>query len=369
MLFADSVPLAECAKRTLSSAVQTTIEIDSLYEGSLPFNAWPSMPSHSGGPGLLGLLNAWQSAPPVLSHPPRSGKSDYGEGEYAEKARERRLRDRLRKWERDEPAFYDEMPRSPYAGETMQEGSERPGFVLLGSPFPNIPTGPPGNLLSALQNRVNGHGEDSEDSSQFFRLSELVPSVRNHGMERQSRTSRRREINELTMRMALHAIGGRVETRFALPEPSSDAESTSESDNKADQEFHNAVKLWEEWGRSVEAWKNVKDIADRAVATVVAQDMPHSKPPLDTTIIPWSAVVLAWAARSSIRETRKAWLQESAGKGVKHAFTDDLDDESSPIRDSDEVIQRVEEDAVLTSHEQRLLGCIVDAGESTHFLI
>ncbi|KAL5529240.1 hypothetical protein ACEPAG_5225 [Sanghuangporus baumii] len=348
------------ARSTSPVANSTTIVF-----GMTPPLVQPSAPSYSGGPGLLGLLNAWQSAPPVLSHPPRSGKSDYGEGEYAEKARERRLRDRLRKWERDEPAFYDEMPRSPYAGETMQEGNERPGFVLVGSPFSNLPTGPPGNLLSALQNRANGHGDDSEDNSQFFRLSVLVPSIRNHGMERQSRTSRRREINELTMRMALHAIGGNVETRFALPEPPMDAESTSETNNKADQEFHNVVKMWEEWGRSVEAWKNVKDIADRAVATVVAQDMPHSKPSLDTTTVPWSAVVSAWAARSSIRETRKAWLQESAGKGVKHILADDLDDESSPIRESDEVIQRVKEDADLTSHEQRLLGCIVDAASMT----
>lgn len=329
--------------------------------GMTPPIVQPSMPSHSGGPGLLGLLNARQGVPAILGNPSRPSRSDYGENEYAEKARERRLRERLRKWERDEPAFYDEMPRLPYPNESAQEGNDRAGFVLLGSSFPSSPTGPPGNLLSAIQNRTSGHSDDSEDSSQFFRLSVLVPSVRNHGMERQCRTARRREINELTMRMALHAIGGKLETRLALPEFPSEMEAASEGSSKAEQQFHDAARMWDEWGKSVEAWKNVKDIADRAVATVVAQDMTHTKPSLDATVVPWPVIISAWNARVTIRETRKAWLQESAGKGIKHTVVDDLDDEASPIRDSDEVIQRVKEDADLSPHEQRLFGCIVDA--------
>ncbi|EJD05810.1 AAA-domain-containing protein [Fomitiporia mediterranea MF3/22] len=331
--------------------------------GMTPPIVQPSFPSHFGGPGLLGLFNSRQSSPTVVNPPSRPGRSDYGEGEYAEKARERRLRERLRRWERDEPGFYDEMPRLPHSNDGVHGGNDRTGFVMVGPPLSGISNAPPGPLLSALQNRGPSPHGDSEDNSAFFRTSVLVPSVRNHGMERSCRTARRREINELTMRMAVDSIGGRLEGRFSLPEPLPSGEGGVEASGKSsssENELHDAARMWEEWGKHVEAWTNVKDIADRAVGTVVANNISTAKLSLDSTPVPWPAVVSAWSIRSSIREIRKTWLQESGGKTVRYSVGEEEEEEEAPPT-HDEVIQRVKEESDLTPHEQRLLGCIVDA--------
>ncbi|KAH8117324.1 AAA-domain-containing protein [Phellopilus nigrolimitatus] len=329
--------------------------------GMTPPIVQPSSPPPHGGQSVLGLMNARQHSPAVLSSPARPGKHDYSEGEHAEKAREKRLRDRLRKWERDEQAFYDEMPRLPQSSEGNNGFNERPGVVVLGdSGLAGSQSGIPSALFSALQNRVLGRGDESPDNSQFFRTSVLVPSLRNLALERSCRVSRRREINELTTRMGVGAVGGKLEGELMMSEPPSEAEPAKHSDeisSRADPEPSDLSKMWDEWGKQIEAWTNVKDIADRAVGSVVATDIASLKS-LDPTPIPWTAIVSAWTRRSSVREVRKTWLQDSSGKLTKDQ-PEEPSEETEPKQD--EVLQRVKEDPELTTHEQRLLGCIVDA--------
>ncbi|KAI5122057.1 hypothetical protein M0805_006041 [Coniferiporia weirii] len=331
--------------------------------GMTPPIVRPSLPPSHGGQSLLGLMNARQSSPAVVSAPTKSGKHDHGEDEHAEKARERRLRERLRKWERDDQSFYDEMPRLPQTTDGSSGTNERAGVVVLGGPGMSGPQpGPPSALLSALQNRSNGWGNDGADNSQFFRTSVLVPSIRNHALERSSRVSRRREINELTIRMGIGAVGGKVEGDFLpldpLPENNQLTGTSTEPSDKVEPEPSDSRKMWEEWGRRIENWTNVKDIADHAVGSVVATNISVVKTSLAPTPVPWSAVVSAWSARSCIRDKRRSWLQESSGKLVKDQ-PEELAEEPKPTQD--EIIQRVKEDPELTQHEQRLLGCIVDS--------
>ena len=117
--------------------------------------------------------------------------------------------------------------------------------------------------------------------------------------------------------------------------------------------------MWDEWGNRVETWTNVKDIADRAVGSVVAQNMDTLKTASHSTPVPWSAVVEAWSARSVTKQIRKNWLKESSGK-VHQEHLEDVDQKDG-AQAQDDVIQRLREDTELTPHQQRLLGCIVDA--------
>jgi hypothetical protein len=64
----------------------------------------------------------------------------------------------------------------------------------------------------------------------------------------------------------------------------------------------------------------------------------------------------AWAAQRGARDVRKAW---AGGAGEKEDVADD-----APAGEADELVERVKSDPDLDQHEQRLLGCIVDAGGS-----
>lgn len=320
--------------------------------------------------GLLGLLNSRREAP-VLNVPSKRGKSDFGEDERAEKARERRLRERLRKWERNEHALLDETPKLPQTTENGLVVSERNDAVFFGgnSPMASPPQGS-STLFSALRNLVGR--EDSGNIAPFFRTAILVPSVRNHGMERVCRVARRREINELTIRMAIGSIGGELDPRpdFSklLSTPFRDQPTESDTNNTqtpttngvgAEPEPSKEYLMWNEWGNRVETWVDVKDIADRAVGSVVAENIDTFKTSPHSTPVPWSAVIEAWAARSLARAIRKAWLQESSRK-VRQDHPEDANEQEGTSQ-HDDVIQRLREDNELTPHQQRLLSCIVDA--------
>ncbi|TDL27343.1 AAA-domain-containing protein [Rickenella mellea] len=337
---------------------------------------------NAGPPGLLGLIMSRPATPTIPGQTrPRatggnpvaaSGRHDWSEDEHAERARERRLRERLRKWERGDVSLHDELPRLPHtAGEGQMNGNAGPRqeIVVIG-PGGMGPMNP--SFAHALQARM-GRGDEGEGggASQFFRSSVVVPAVRSVAMERATRIERRREINELTMRMGVGAIGG-VLGDVLEPPALSDGNKIAEAEDvtKEDMLRFDGTKMWDEWGAHVEAWPNVKDIADRAVGSVVASDgvvdiSSSSRSSLEPTAIPWSAVVNAWAAQRSSRDVRKSWIQESSDKASKEQRDDDEQDRDADSEDAhqvDEVVQAVKQDPDLSPHEQRLLGCIVDAG-------
>ena len=300
----------------------------------------------------------------------KPGRSDWGEDEVAEKEREKRLRDRLRKWEKGDAALQDELPMlSATADEGVSNGRPKAGVVVIGGP--RGMTGLPPFLESALVSRSSDSRDGSPDSetTRFFRTSILVPSVRSLPHERGCRVARRREINELTMRMGVGAVGGVLDekvTQDIYSESTFQQEETVEDPTNTVTPHSDEARMWEDWGKRVEVWTTVKQVADRAVGCMVAANpsWPKSdKSTLEPTAIPWSAVHRAWGAQRSSRDLRKAWMKESSGKTTREQDEDeDEHDEDDMKEDDNDILERIKQDPELEQHEQRLLPCIVDAG-------
>jgi hypothetical protein len=317
------------------------------------------------GQGLINLLMSRNLSSSVGTSGSKPGKSDWGEDEAADKEREKRLRDRLRKWEKGDAALHDELPMLSAAPEGDSSARPKSGVVLIGGP--GGMTGLPPFLESAFASRSseNRDGPDSE-TTRFFRTSILVPAMRSLIQERASRVARRREINELTIRMGIGAVGGILDPKSlgAESEPThrqeADAEPTSSVIPDSDE-----PKMWDDWGKRIEVWTNVKQIADRAVGSMVAakaSPTTSDKSTLEPTAIPWSAVYHAWSAQRSSRDLRKAWMKESLGKTVREQDEDEDEESDGVEEDDDDIVERIKHDPELDQHEQKLLPCIVDAG-------
>ncbi|KAK2466983.1 hypothetical protein APHAL10511_001241 [Amanita phalloides] len=305
-----------------------------------------------------GLLNMILSKNPSLSHaqhPSRHSRSDWGEDDASERAREKRLRERLKKWEKGDGALHDEFGKLAVSSDTEDGSDTKPEIFVIGPA-----NGPPallpflGPLLPSQTNRL----PDSESKSFFFRTSMLVPQARSQSLEKSTRVARRREINELTMRMGVGAVGGCVQTERAsdvLPEVNSDNMQSVSSDQE--------IGMWTSWGNSLEPWANVRKVADRALGNVMSSFVTQDKldkDSLELTQIPWSVVQNAWLAHRSTRDLRKAWLKEIAPN------TGGEEDEANQAQvETDEVIERLKNDSELDAHEQRLLPCIVDSASMT----
>ena len=304
--------------------------------------------------GLVNLLlNRLQSSQLVSAAKP--GRSDWGEGDVAEKQRERRLHDRLKKWESGDNSFLEEIPKLSVNEES--DSRQKSEVVFFGQPVAELSLG--------------GRNSDP-DTSAFFRTCMLVPSSRSLELERECRVARRREINELTMRMAVGAVGGTIAE--PLPDPIVDA-STEEDESLQSAELSHpgssdTRKMWDSWGRHIEEWSSVRQIADHAVgsevASLVMAGAPVTKAPLELTKVPWSAVEKQWVAHQSSRELRKLWMREALPSSKLKEQEQKSDGEVQA--NIDEVVERLKNDGDLDPHEQRLLPCIVDAGRSHYFL-
>ncbi|KAG6903215.1 hypothetical protein C0995_002758 [Termitomyces sp. Mi166 len=329
------------------------------------FGMTPSMtpPASHNGPGnsLVSMLVSRTPSATQLSSSPKTGKPDWGEDDAAERAREKRLRDRLKKWESGESVLAEEFPKLS----TVEEGEEtenRPEIVILSS------LGLPGLSSSSASTTQN--------KSSFFRTSVLIPKVRSLTDERAARISRRREINELTMRMGIGAAGGVLERESAaapfheegstesvskitletVPETSPDAETLPQTAQE---------QMWEDWGNRIEVWSDVRRIADRALGNTLASSISDASGSLtlESTTVPWSAVHTAWEAHRSAKDLRSSWLKEAFSLH-KVAWEQEKLSESKQEDTQehfDEVVERVKNDTELERHEERLLGCIVDS--------
>jgi hypothetical protein len=308
---------------------------------------------------LLGLL----SHRPSPTHLPADSKSskpaDWGEDEAAEVAREKRLRERLRKWDKSESLLLEELPKLSVAQEGEANEDDKPDVILLGpAGFPPIPgISPPGSLPSP------------QADVSFFRTSVLVPRTRSLPTEREVRVARRREINELTMRMGIGAAGGILEQEAAIS-AFSDGPATVEivSDDGNGKQPSSSPSLlpsmWEDWGNKIEAWLNVRRIADRAIGETltterVAGNFEEDKATLEATVVPWSAVHKSWAIHRSAKDLRSSWLKDTFSV---HPAQEQEEAEDSAQGQTDRVIESIKNDEDLDPHEQRLLSCIVDAG-------
>lgn len=324
----------------------------------------PIAPTHasasSSGPSQHGLVNVAgrrRSSHVTASTPPRSGGADWGEDDAAERAREKRLKDRLGRWEKDgDMALLQDLPEL-FTRPEETEGVPRGVVIVGGSSMP-----PMLESMIAQRGMANGSSApESEVTTPFFRASVIVPRVRLQAEERLCRMSRRREINELAMRMGVGAVGGVLERAEAVEVK---GEGKRQEGSKED--------MWEDWSNQFEAWTSVRQIADRAVGSVVSSSaiLQQKKLGLEPTPVPWSTVHRAWAAQRSAHNLRKSFMRDSAVKIVKQKNAEEHEDaEGEEIEEEkvDEVVERVRKDAHLEPHELRLLSCIVDPGEQHQY--
>ncbi|KAF8447611.1 hypothetical protein L210DRAFT_3526833 [Boletus edulis BED1] len=348
--------------------------------------------------------------------------SEWGEDDYAARARERRLRERLRRWERyGDAALLEDVPRlftssppsfSPFSSVTSGSPQAiappasgdldaRPPILLLG--------GAPSPLLDMFgQGDFEESNPGSSGSGKFFRASVILPSSRDQGAERQCRMSRRREVNELAMRLGVGGIGGvleagakdvddsgaateqiekgsepnyaELEANAEIVGSSADAEHQLDVDapSSTGLQYPEEHEMWEDWSTRVEPWSSIRQIADRAVGSVVSSSIisPAASSTtskslgatLEPTAVPWSAIHHAWAAQRSSHELRRVWSKDARVRIPRegqpdHASEEELDAlefEDGEGRLVDEVVEKVKQDEDLDTHEKRLLGCIVD---------
>ncbi|KAJ7632559.1 hypothetical protein FB45DRAFT_912768 [Roridomyces roridus] len=262
----------------------------------------------------------------------RSYDANWSEDEISDKARERRLRERLRRWEKGE-SLQEDLPKLSSSADGPTVGENGPGFIIIGG----------SNPMLAHPNQSGDQENGAEVDSLFFRTSVLVPRTRSLVEERNCRVKRRREINELTIRMGVGAIGGTVDPEAAASGVSRD-------------EVKDAKVMWEDWGNRIEVWPTVRAIADRAVGRAVATT-GNAERTLDATPVSWPGIDEAWSAHWASRNSRKAWMKEAA----KSEHEDDTQDGPLESGEVDEVVERLKSDPNLDSHERRLLPCIVNA--------
>ncbi|KAE9399307.1 AAA-domain-containing protein [Gymnopus androsaceus JB14] len=298
-------------------------------------------------------------SPPLLPPPERlhpSGGSgimiDWTESSVAEQAREKRLQQRLKSWEKGEDIVMDEYNR--YSQDSDGSGRRRPEIIVVeGSGGAPSPFSMPGS---------SSQSSDDAEGPSFYRTSVLVPRVRSVTDEKDIRVLRRREINELTMRMAV----GEIDSSHADVSLSS-SPPTASSDPASPPRMWDDPKMWDAWGHQLESWSTVRQIADRAIGRVVASTKDdsnsQSRPTLERTSVSWSDIHRAWGAVHGALEYRKAWLRDSFS-----VFGRKSEDEQGRQRGEetekekfDEVVENVKNDPDIDPHEHRLLPTIVDA--------
>ncbi|KAG8722348.1 hypothetical protein FRC09_006387 [Ceratobasidium sp. 395] len=191
----------------------------------------------------------------------------------------------------------------------------------------------------------------------YFRSCVVAPAKRSTELERASREKRRRELNELMLRMMVGVKGGEIESS-AAPVNSEDSE---------------LLKGWEERLLEPDA---LKDVVDRALATAMLSD--EGEQDRAQTVVTWAQLQDAWREKHTSDEERKAWTKdededEKSDKDEDEKSDKDEDEKSDKDEDEkddkdekeeekppvDEVIEKVKS-ADLDEYERRLLGCIVD---------
>ncbi|KAJ3513651.1 hypothetical protein NLJ89_g2831 [Agrocybe chaxingu] len=255
---------------------------------------------------------------------------DWSESEAAELAREKRLRSRLRKWEKNASALHDEFPRlstRPEGG----EASSNPDIIVIGSPVGSSGVLPMDGMSIGI-----GIVNDSDANSKFFRSSILVPKTRSPPEERQARIARRREINEITMKMAVGAVGGVIESSPTFSEPEPEPELEPEIEDGVSK--GTPSPMWEEWGNKIETWASVRKVADSALGSVMASEQAlglNDKATLSPTVVPWATVESAWTSCHSLLHARKAWLKEAIGQ---KPFNEDSPETEETLSDPGSII-------------------------------
>lgn len=258
----------------------------------------------------------------------------------------------MRRWEQGEASLQFEIPKLA-SGSNESEGNSKPDVVVIGGPR-NLPFLPP-----FLRGASTENADESDESDAFFRTSVVFPRKRSPSDERNSRMARRREINELTMRMAVGGVGGILDKEVTFAGEEEDTSAVTSAPDEQQQ-----PQIWADWGQRIEPWSNVRSIADRAVGSAMGPSHIGDKPTLEPTPISWDVVRGAWLSHHSGRKLRKTWSKElMSGTRTQREDEDQDEDNTEPEPVVDEVVERVKADPELEPHEQRLLSSIVDSSK------
>ncbi|PIL24102.1 transporter [Ganoderma sinense ZZ0214-1] len=329
--------------------------------GVSPSYVVPEAPPHP--PPNVQLMSSSARSPASASASASASaklQNEYGEDVSSEKAREKRTQRRLRRWARGNS---DDLPRLFSASEESSEGNDpkgRPNVVVLGQEgFSGLPPFLGSAFSRALAGRNHGSPE-SDSRLGFFRTVLVCPTLRNIPQERDVRMARRREINQLVMRMGVAQVGGELGELEEVPD-------AVEELSEGDEQDKTRLQLWEHWGDTVEVWPNVQRIADRAVGSVMAASQAYlpTNRSLEPTLVPWSAVFDAWAADRSTQDMWKNLFTFPPSGKLPRENEEGERTGADEEADVDEIIEKLRRNPDLEEHEQRLLGCIVDTASIT----
>ncbi|EMD31581.1 hypothetical protein CERSUDRAFT_119622 [Gelatoporia subvermispora B] len=216
-------------------------------------------------------------------------------------------------------------------------------------------------LRFALSEYTGRAHPDPQSPRQYFRTSIVMPASRSLPAEKEMRMARRRDINQLAMRVRIAALGGILGNL----EKDSGSVEQAETDKEASTPFS---KLWTQWGAALEEWADVCRFADKAVASATAAETSEEHT-LNPTPVTWSAVAEAMANDKASQEAMELLFKPpSVTADSQIEQSDKPEDEAAKKLAVDDVVKNVKKADNLDSYEQDLLPCIVDiASLSTTF--
>lgn len=250
--------------------------------GVSPSIITPRTTPASSEPGGLVNFNTSRSRPQARSPiaPPAGPKVvEWDESPAAQRARDRRLHERLSNWEKyDASVFYPELP-SLQTGNDGPGGPKSPvgrGLMSLFVAIPEGGGGPPS--ISPFAPEDDSSRERGTDHS---RLTVVLPRTRDASQELATRVQRRLQTNQINMRTAVGGIGGMYLPFNPVLNSEHIAGNLSQVDELSpekylgdagkdlspDDERMRAMLL--DWSQRVETWTRTKAIADRAMGSFV----------------------------------------------------------------------------------------------------
>ncbi|KAG9121790.1 hypothetical protein FRC07_002109, partial [Ceratobasidium sp. 392] len=327
--------------------------------------------------------------------------------------RARRLRDRLKRWSCS-GSILDDLP--PFVAPGAFAPQRASGFMSSNG-FTSIFGAHPSSAGENAETKVNdGASVGTGNRSGYFRVCGVVPAVRDEARERASRKARRAEVNALVVRMAVGAVGGRIVGPIKSSKTvKKDSEEKGDKQKDSLPEVDSFERMTDDWSKRILDWSSARRLADRALACAVLTPPeievnpdatePHtpssSAAPEESglptaTAVSWDAVRTAW-------DTLRLALGYGAEGGAKSEKPDEtpvpppttsaakwsgigspkepvqwvdaaLHQEPSatgvgkaPMPDgqahADDLVEKIKNDPNLETHEERLLGCIVNPAE------
>lgn len=350
-----------------------------ILGSSPPIRGDTSSSRHSPAPSssIFSLLAAASG-----SRPPPTPKAPVVESSWNEtdrKSRERRLKERLRKWQKGHEGLLDEMLAfSPGSSSPMSIGRRLWGMkeVSLGSNVVAIPLG------ASWPENSNGDSSSSSPPG-YFRVVGLVPRVRDEQLERYGRMSYRLKCNALALKLAVSEAGGVL---VGQPEASVEAvakllatppaetidldalEAAASASQAKELAGDDMLSFVDSCLLTIKPWRELKAVADAVVGAALStsaseRGLQAHDSSIEPTTVTWDQVSRSVESSAESSSLRNAWIQSlGSGKDAEDGATPENVAEGAAVPEVDEVLEAVKKDPDLDQHEQRLLGCIVDPG-------